>query len=296
MPMLGTSRPPIIQPLEVPSASHQGVQVYIKRDDLLDPVVSGNKLYKLKYNLEYAMDNGFDTIGTFGGAYSNHLHATAYAAKQCDLKTVAVIRGEQLLPLNPTIKDCVRWGMTIHPVSRIQYKAKASSDFVAGLKQIYPNTYWIPEGGANQLGVKGAQEILDETEHYDFDVIVSACGTGTTLAGIINSAKSSQLVIGIPVLKGASWMHQEVESWLINAGRAKWELWLDGHFGGYGKRSSEIDAFIKQMAENHQLPLDKVYTAKALYLLIKKIDDGVFPAGSKILFCHTGGLQGMRET
>ena len=274
-----------------------GVQVFVKRDDLLHPVISGNKAYKLKFNLARAKQLGAQSVLTFGGAYSNHLHATAYAAKMEGLSCIGVVRGEQIVPLNPTLNDCVRWGMTLHPVSRALYQQKNTQAFKDLFDGIYPNSYWVPEGGANALGVQGAQTILQDVADDQFDYVVAACGTGTTLAGLIRAVEGRTQVIGVPVLKGAQWMQQEVEQWLgLSVHSATWQLWLDYHFGGYAKTNEVLNRFIAYADSQWAIPLDRVYTAKAFYGLIDQISKGFFPSGSRILFCHTGGLQGMRTT
>ncbi len=286
-----------IQPILSPIFDHAGVQVFVKRDDLLHPIISGNKAYKLKYNLLRAKEIGAQYVLTFGGAYSNHLHATAYAARAAGLSSIGLIRGEQILPLNPTLRDCVKWGMTLHPLTRKQYQTKESDQFKADFAELYPNSFWIPEGGANGLGVKGAQDIINEVDCMAFDYLVAACGTGTTLAGLIRAASQPLQIIGVPVLKGANWMYQDIEQWLADEDKpVQWTLWLDYHFGGYAKTNTLLQQFIAEAQTQWSLPLDRVYTAKALFGLVDQIKQGYFAKGSRILFCHTGGLQGMRAS
>jgi 1-aminocyclopropane-1-carboxylate deaminase len=278
-----------------------GITLSIKRDDQQHEIISGNKLFKLFYHLEKCQQLGVKTIVTFGGAYSNHVHATAYAAKQMGIKVVAIIRGELLLPLNPTLKDCVDWGMIIEPVNRQEYKIKGQSEIIQKIIAGYENPYVIPEGGSDLLGVKGAAKILEGVDQSRFDYIVCACGTGTTVSGIIQQAASHIHVLGMAVLKGASWMHEEVQGWLnklesegVNSGEAIWSINTDYHFGGYAKTSGELDAFIDQINQIHSLPLEHIYTGKALYGVLDLAEQGFFKLGSRILFIHTGGLQGAR--
>ena len=286
----------ILQSISLPVLNQCKVTLTVKRDDQLHPIVSGNKAFKLKYNIVAALNAQADSLLTFGGAYSNHLHATAYAAYKKGLNSVGVIRGEQILPLNPTLRDCVKWGMTLHPVSRKLYQEKSSEGFLQLLDAQYPNAFMIPEGGASELGVKGAEEILADISLNDFDYIVAACGTGTTLAGLIKASKGEANVIGVPVLKNATWMYEEISRWLpASDKRKKWDLWLDYHFGGYAKKNDDVIQFRKAIFEQISLPLDDIYTAKAFYAVLDQIEKGYFKVGSRILFCHTGGLQGMRE-
>lgn len=285
--------PAVLQSINHPLLRARRVSVVVKRDDLKHPIISGNKAFKLKYNMQAAQEQSACALVTFGGAYSNHLHATAYAAKRIGLPAVAVVRGEQILPLNHTLQDCINWGMTLHPVSRLQYKEKNTEAFRQWIEGMYGNVFWIPEGGANQLGVKGAQEILSEVDQSNFDYIIAACGTGTTLAGLINGAEEHVKVIGVPVLKNASWLYDEIKSW-VKPGKQPINLWLDYHFGGYAKATRGLLEFIEEM-QSFNIPLDFVYTAKALFALFDQIDKQVIPSGSRVLFCHTGGLQGMRS-
>lgn len=288
----------ILESISLPVLNQRNVTLTVKRDDQLHPIVSGNKAFKLKYNIVAALNAQADTLLTFGGAYSNHLHAAAYAAYKKGLNSVGVIRGEQILPLNPTLRDCVKWGMTLHPVSRKHYQEKNSEWFQEQLRKQYPNAFFAPEGGANKLGVKGAEEILAGILMDDFDYVIAACGTGTTLAGLIRASKGKAKVIGIPVLKNAHWMFDEIQQWLPSSDmqrQGQWELWLDYHFGGYAKKTDDVIQFRKAIFEQISLPLDDVYTAKAFYAVLDQIEKGYFKAGSRILFCHTGGLQGMRD-
>jgi 1-aminocyclopropane-1-carboxylate deaminase len=284
-----------------PILEDAGITMSVKRDDQQHEVVSGNKLFKLFYHLEQCQLKGIKTIVTFGGAYSNHIHATAYAAKQMGIKTVAIIRGEQLLPLNPTLKDCTDWGMILEPVSRQDYKNKDHSSVIENIIKKYNAPYVIPEGGCDLLGVKGAAKILDGVDQSQFDCIVCACGTGTTLSGIIHSASSHINVLGMAVLKGADWMRDEVQGWLdkLESREQKlyeknWMINTDFHFGGYAKTSEQLNTFVKEMKDIYHLPLEHVYTGKSVYGILSLAKQGYFKKGSKILFIHTGGLQGNR--
>lgn len=288
--------------LKHPVLEQADVSLSVKRDDQQHEIVSGNKLFKLFYHLEKCQQLGIKTIVTFGGAYSNHVHATAYVAKKMGIKAVAIIRGEQLLPLNPTLKDCTDWGMTIEPVTRQEYKIKGQSKIIQKIIAAYEDAYVIAEGGCDLLGVQGAAKILEGVDQSKFDYIVSACGTGTTVSGIIHKADSHIHVLGISVLKGASWMQEEVNGWLgkleekvSKNSQATWSINTDYHFGGYAKSSDKLNIFIDQINKAHSLPLEHVYTGKALYGVLDLAGKGFFKAGSRILFIHTGGLQGARS-
>lgn len=291
-----------INPLSIPELTNQDISLFVKRDDLQHEVVSGNKLFKLFYHLQYCQKNEIETILTFGGAYSNHLHATAYAAQKMGIKSVAIVRGEQLLPLNPTLKDCTDWGMVLEPVSRVDYKQKQDSESVQHIIDKYKGAHVIPEGGCDLMGVQGAAKMLDGVDQSEYDYIVCPCGTGTTLAGIVSKAAPHITVLGIAVLKGAQWMEAEVEGWLNQMchqstprHQAAWRINTDYHFGGYGKIKPELLEFIKMNNVDYDLPLEPIYTAKAMYGVLDMIQKGLFEKGSRILFIHTGGLQGHRS-
>ncbi len=285
-----------IEPFKHPLLIEHNISLHIKRDDALHGVVSGNKLYKLALNLEHFKHHNKKTLITFGGAYSNHLHATAFMGKELGIQTVGIIRGEQLLPLNPTLKDCTNWGMTLEPVSRKIYKEKESSGEIQAIIKKYEDPYVIPEGGANLLGIKGCETILEGVNQAEYDVIVLACGTGTTLAGLISASLPHIQLIGMAVLKGARWMQQEVNSYLnlLSCTKSNWQINQNYHFSGYGKVNAELERFVKQMEENYQLELEPIYTGKAFYGLLDLIKAGKIEKNTRVLFIHTGGLQGKR--
>ncbi len=286
-------------PLELfhhPLLTQHNIRLHIKRDDLLHPVVSGNKLYKLMLNLEQFKYEHKKTLITFGGAYSNHLHATAFMGKSLGIQTVAIVRGEQLVPLNPTLKDCTDWGMVIEPVSRGLYRQKQQAPEIQSIIDKYPSPYVVPEGGANRLGVQGVAQMLDGVDQKDLDVVVVACGTGVTMAGLISACEPHVRVIGFPALKAEKWMGGEVQGWLdvIACTNNNWALQHGYHFGGYGKTKLELLEFMDDMEANYNLLLDPIYTGKAFYGLLKMIENGNIARGSNLLFVHSGGLQGRR--
>lgn len=273
------------------SLANKAVELYLKREDKIHPFVSGNKYRKLKYNLLEAKKNGFDTLLTFGGAFSNHIAAVASAGNALGFKTIGIVRGEELenkVSENSTLNFAKHNGMQFKFVSRELYRNKTSESFLNDLKEIYGDFYLIPEGGTNKLAVKGCEEILT-VEDKTFDYICCAVGTGGTISGLINCSKPSQQVLGFPALKG-DFLKEDISKF---ATQTNWELITDYHFGGYAKINKELVAFINQFKIENEVSLDPVYTGKMLFGIIDLINKNYFPKGSKILAIHTGGLQGI---
>lgn len=267
------------------------ITLFIKRDDLLHPFISGNKYRKLKYNLMQAKAKNKDTLLTFGGAFSNHILAVAAAGKEFGFKTIGIIRGEELggkISDNPTLSKAQEFGMVFDFVSREDYRLKAEAYFLENLIRKHGDFYLVPEGGTNELAVKGCEEILT-TDDDGFDFVCCAVGTGGTISGIINCSKSSQQVLGFPALKG-DFLTEDIRKF---ANKNNWKLISDYHFGGYGKVTEELVVFMNAFYEKYQIPLDPVYTAKMVYGVFDLIENNYFPTGSKILMIHTGGLQGI---
>ncbi|MFG6687798.1 1-aminocyclopropane-1-carboxylate deaminase/D-cysteine desulfhydrase [Mariniflexile sp. HNIBRBA6329] len=271
--------------------NNKDVKLYIKREDAIHPFVSGNKYRKLKYNLLEAEELGFNTLLTFGGAFSNHIAAVASAGQLMGFKTVGIIRGDELedaVNENATLHFAQQCGMQFKFVSREVYREKASESFIENLKAEFGEFYLIPEGGTNDLAIKGCEEILTPEDH-EFDYICCAVGTGGTISGLINCSKPSQQVLGFPALKG-SFLQQDISKFAL---KTNWELKTDYHFGGYAKINTELVAFINQFKRQHHIPLDPVYTGKMMFGIFDLIEKGYFPKGTKILAIHTGGLQGI---
>lgn len=267
------------------------ISLTIKREDLLHPFVSGNKFRKLKYNLLQAKAENQETVLTFGGAFSNHIAAVAYAGKEQGFKTIGVIRGEELfdkIEENPTLRFAQENGMQFEFVSREDYRLKNEISFLENLKQKFGDFYLVPEGGTNELAVKGCEEILT-AEDADFNYVCCAVGTGGTISGLINSAFPNQKILGFPALKG-DFLMDEIRIFVKNE---NWELISDYHFGGYGKINLELVEFINAFFEENKVPLDPVYTGKMVFGVIDMIHKNYFPTHSKILLIHTGGLQGI---
>ncbi len=267
------------------------ISVFIRREDLIHPIVSGNKFRKLKYNLLQAKAEKQQTLLTFGGAYSNHIAAVAFAGKENGFKTIGIIRGDELeskIAKNPTLKFAQECGMQFEFVTREDYRHKTEAGFLENLKNKFGSFYLVPEGGTNEFAVKGCEEILTEADsQYDF--VCCAIGTGGTISGIINSILPHQKVLGFPALKG-DFLKDEIRNFARNE---NWELINDYHFGGYGKVNPELIAFMNQFYAENKVPLDPIYTAKMIFGVMDLIEKGYFPENSKILLIHTGGIQGI---
>jgi 1-aminocyclopropane-1-carboxylate deaminase len=268
------------------------VTLYIKREDMIHPYVSGNKFRKLKYNLLQAREENQTTLLTFGGAFSNHILAVAAAGKENNFKTIGVIRGEELslkIDENPTLKKSKEFGMEFEFVTREDYRNKHEAFFIEKLHHKFGSFYLLPEGGTNPLAVKGCKEILVDTDEV-FDYICCPVGTGGTISGIINSAFNHQKVLGFPALKG-DFLKEDIRKF---AHRDNWELINDYHFDGYGKVNEELIQFINCFKLKSDILLDPIYTGKMVFGVIDMIQKKYFPNGSKILLIHTGGLQGVK--
>ncbi|MDG0973199.1 MAG: pyridoxal-phosphate dependent enzyme [Crocinitomicaceae bacterium] len=276
---------------------------YVKRDDLIDPLVSGNKWRKLKYNIEQARHKSSEGILSFGGAHSNHLVATAKACHVAGLKSVGFVRGEELsYNSNSTLMDCAQLGMELVFISREEYRNKEDWEYMNQVRHGFPSFHIVPEGGSNFYGIIGCQEILKETPN-DFDHVFVSAGTGTTAAGVILSAGPHTKVHVVSALKG-DFMEAQVSKMLnsvvfdeelVEELKGKTVFHDNAHFGGYAKTTPELLRFIKTILAQTQLPIDSVYTGKALYELLRTWKKGELVEHPKVLFIHTGGLQGMRS-
>jgi 1-aminocyclopropane-1-carboxylate deaminase/D-cysteine desulfhydrase-like pyridoxal-dependent ACC family enzyme len=260
------------------------IELELLRLDLFHPIISGNKYFKLKYNLATAIDLGFEGIISFGGAYSNHLHALAYAAREKNLKSIGIIRGEEHRPLNDTLRDCEVWGMQLIYISREAYRNKTEDVIMNDIQTAYPNFYLVPEGGDNALGQQGAAEIYQHIGE-SYDVICASVGTATTLKGIATAAANHQVIIGFSALKNAYYEYEPIQlESIIQA----------YHFGGYAKHNAELISFMKQFKDAFQVELDFIYTAKMMYGIFDLIQHNYFEKGTKLIAVHSGGLQGNR--
>lgn len=280
----------INQQIKLPSKYN--VALYLKREDSIHVFVSGNKYRKLKYNIEEAKNLGFTTLLTFGGAYSNHIAAVAFAGKTFGFKTIGIIRGEELeskIDNNPTLAFAKQCGMQFKFVSRESFRLKNTNSFTEVLKKEFGNFYLIPEGGTNKLAIKGCEEILTEADNT-FNFICTSVGTGGTISGLINCSQPSQQILGFPALKG-SFLQEDISKFVS---KKNWSLNTDYHFGGYAKVNAELVHFINNLKKEQDIQLDPVYTGKMMFGIFDLIEKGYFPKGSKILAIHTGGLQGIK--
>ncbi|WP_104509848.1 1-aminocyclopropane-1-carboxylate deaminase/D-cysteine desulfhydrase [Acinetobacter indicus] len=264
-------------------------RISIKRLDLIHPQISGNKFFKLKYNLLAARQQGFEKVLTFGGAYSNHIAATAFAAHQFGFQSLGMIRGEELAqrPLNPTLATAQQFGMQLEFISRNAYRQKDQPDFLQRLQQQYPDFYLIPEGGTNALAVQGCREILTAGD-AQFDLICCAVGTGGTFAGLIEASQQHQQLLGFSALKGDFLTHEVAQL----TTKRNWRILDDYCCGGYAKTTPELIQFIQTFEQRYNIPLEQVYTGKMLRGIFDLIDQDKIGPDQKILLIHTGGLQG----
>lgn len=276
---------------KIPISFPNNITVEIKREDLLHPFISGNKFRKLKYNILEAQNLEKKTLLTFGGAFSNHIAAVAAAGEKYDIETIGIIRGEELIKKideNPTLTFAQNCGMKFEFWTRELYRQKDSQDVLKKLYDKYPFAYILPEGGTNQLAVKGCEEILSR-EDAKFDYICCAVGTGGTISGLINSSFSAQKVLGFPVVRDLNLGEIVAEA----TNNRRWNLICEYHFGGYAKINAELVHFINDFKNKTKIQLDPIYTAKMVFGVVDLINKNYFESNSRILLIHTGGLQGI---
>ena len=273
--------------ISFPFLNDKEIRIFIKRLDKTHKYISGNKWFKLKYNFLEAKKKKIRTIITFGGAFSNHIAATAFLGKKEGFNTIGIIRGEEHNPLNPTLTFAKKQGMILRYLSRDAYRLKNTDNYLDQLKNEFDNIYLIPEGGTNNLAIKGTSEIINDNDQQDY--VCCAVGTGGTIAGIINSAHENQKILGFPVIKGNNLLQKEIEKWTNNN---SWKLIKNCHCGGYAKLSDKLITTINTFHEMFQIPLDGIYTGKMILGVLDLIKQNYFPKGSSILLIHTGGIQG----
>ncbi|WP_044740938.1 1-aminocyclopropane-1-carboxylate deaminase/D-cysteine desulfhydrase [Bacillus mycoides] len=280
----------IAQTIPYQQITVEGFEISIKRLDLVHPHISGNKFFKLKYNLLAAQQQGYKKLLTFGGAYSNHIAATAYAAQLFGFESLGIIRGEELTskPLNPTLHTAQQFGMQLQFVTREAYRQKQSSAYLAQLQQDYPDYYVIPEGGTNPLAIQGCTEILSDEDRQNYDLICCAVGTGGTITGLIEASTSQQQILGFSALKG-DFLSTEVKQLTP---KRNWQITDQYCCGGYAKTTPELLQFIQDFEQQYDIPLEQIYTGKMLLGLTDLIQQGEFPVDHRILVIHSGGLQG----
>ena len=298
--MLYSTEKSILEKLSFPILEEKNIELFVKRDDLIDTEVSGNKWRKLKYNIEQALANKNNSIVTFGGAFSNHLVATAAACKLVGIRCIGIVRGEELNSnSNETLKRCAEHGMELKFVTRSEYALRNDSLYLKDIHLEFENSFVVPEGGANFYGMIGCQDIIKEIEQ-DFDHVFIAQGTTTTSCGVLISLPSNSKLHVVPVLKGFdsisemrnllnyTLFDEELTEELLN----RVTVHSNAHFGGYGKYDLELLDFIKQFYHENNIKLDPIYTGKVMFELIKNIKENKL-SNSKVLFIHTGGLQGI---
>lgn len=271
--------------------AEKGVELFILRLDKIHPIISGNKLFKLWYFLDEAKKSTHKTLLTFGGAFSNHLAATAFACKEMGLKSIGIVRGEKPATLSHTLLFCLEQGMELQFVSREIYKNGFEKKLAISLREKFGEFILVPEGGFSEDGAKGASLISLYFEKLDYTHVATAIGTATTFAGLIKANKNQKQIIGLSVLKN---MH-DIDDRLQKLGAdvsSNYTVNHDYHFGGYAKKNQQLLSFMNQFYEQHQIPLDFVYTGKMMFGIDDLIRKDYFPLGSKIIAIHTGGLQG----
>lgn len=289
-----------VEEIVTPLTAAHGVRLLIKREDLNHSEISGNKWWKLKYNLEAAVSVGFSTLLTFGGAYSNHIFATAATASSSNLQSIGVIRGEETFPLNSTLTFALSKGMRLHYLSRADYRAKTEPELLRRLHALFGEFFLIPEGGSNAHAVKGCKELgellIAET---NFDTLILPVGTGGTIAGLIAGLRGKKKIIGVPVFRNSDFLYDDIKSLLRESGEpdpGNWTLLSGYDFGGYAKTTPMLINFIKEVKNELGLPLEQVYTGKMMWAIFEEIRKGNILRGETIMAIHTGGMQGIITT
>ncbi len=267
-------------------------KVDLLRLDLLHPIVSGNKFYKLRYYIEFALAKGVSTVASFGGPYSNHIVALAYTAKEAALKSIGYIRTNADEPMTPSLKEAKAYGMELVYLGRMEFQSKKAH--ILQSSEAMTDCYFIDEGGYGIVGAKGAATILTEKNTTQYDYIICAVGTGTMLAGIINAADPRQKIIGIPILKNEGSIESEINALLEDKNRP-YTLLHQFHQGGYAKTNPMMLDFMNRLWDAEKIPTDIVYTSKLLFGLEQLIKENYFEKHASILVIHSGGLQGNRS-
>ncbi len=283
----------VIVPILLPGGNN-GVEVFMKRTDLVHPIISGNKWYKMKYNIIEMKKQGYNTLLTFGGAYSNHIHAAAHAGKLFGFKTIGLIRGEEHLPLNSTLQSAINDGMELHYVDRTTFRKRETNKFIETLKEKFGDVYILPVGGTNTIALKGCSEIIDEI-NIDYDYICSASGSGGTFAGLVVGLNGRKRAIAFPALKGGGFLKDIISKLVFDyTGRSfsNWEINTDYHFGGFAKLSKELVDFTHEFNRLNGFELDYIYTNKMMFGIADLIKKGFFKSGETVVAIHSGGLQG----
>jgi D-cysteine desulfhydrase len=285
----------VVQPLNDDLLQQKHVIMEVLRLDRIHPVISGNKWFKLKYHIQEALQQNKKGILTFGGAWSNHLVATALACQQAGLASIGIIRGEQPFVLSATLQEVQAYQMQLQFIARTAYSDEAT--IIPLLQEKYPDHYIVPQGGQSHLGVLGAAEILQLTQIKSYSHVSCATGTGTMLAGLVHAALPHQQVIGICSLKMPAAENNSLNTFIkpYAANGKQYTIFYDYHFGGYARKTSELIRFMNTIYQKHDLPTDFVYTGKLLFGMMQLVQNDYFQPGSRILIVHSGGLQGNRS-
>lgn len=283
--------------LNDPLFEHHKIEVFIKRDDLNHPLIQGNKWHKLKLNLLEAETQQKTQLLTFGGAYSNHIAATAAAAFERGWSSIGIIRGDELArnhqAWSATLKQAQQHGMTFEFVDRQTYRLRYNQAWLSALQQRYPQAYMLPEGGSNELAVAGFESVINELNDQcaDWTHLLCAVGTGGTLAGLAKFARAEQRILGIASLKNAQYLREQIQDWAGSA-KTNWQLLTEFHGGGYAKTNAVINANMARFEQHFAIALDPIYTAKIVSAFYQLTEQQTFAPGSKIILYHSGGLQG----
>ncbi|PKF62966.1 1-aminocyclopropane-1-carboxylate deaminase [Psychromonas sp. psych-6C06] len=290
-----------LQRVSHPLLSARNISLSIKRDDLLHTHISGNKWRKLKFNLIEARSRGVNHILSFGGAYSNHIHALAAAGFHFGFKTSAIIRGESHYANNPTLQQAQKWGMQLHFVTRKEYQLRNEADYLMQLQKRFSDAFILPEGGSNAFAIPGIAEACTEINQQSdnsVDHIITATGSGGTLAGLVagcSATKNKIKVTGIAVLKQGEYLNQQIQELLKQTEHCydtQWQLQTQFHGGGYAKVSPVLKTFCRTFEQQYDIPIEPIYTGKMFYALFELLKEGYFNEGDHIVALHTGGLQG----
>lgn len=290
--LLGIKPPGIVQ-LHDKRLTRREIALSVARLDEVHPLISGNKFYKLTYYLSKALKSPSPEIISFGGAYSNHLHALAFTAQALGIKSTGIIRGEKPTHLSPTLQDCAYYGMNLQFLSRNEYRLQQNK--LLQIQDSYENPIIIPEGGFGEMGMQGAALMYDDIRGNEYTHIICACGTGTSIAGLLQNADSSQVITGISVLKGYPNLKRDILSLVPGKTGENLQIFHEFHFGGYAKYNADLHLFMNEWYRRFEIPSDFVYTGKLFFALDHLLEHGFFPRGSRILCIHSGGLQGNRS-
>ncbi len=280
----------VIQPIDTDWYQSKVAAIDMLRLDLLHPVISGNKWFKLRLNIRHAIDRGFKSLVTFGGGYSNHLVATACAGKMFGITTIGIVRGRYDI-LTPTLMQCQNAGMKLIFVTKEEYDRKEDADWIREMASQFDELFIIPEGGANEWGRRGAG-LIDRFVNASYSLVAVAVGTGTTLIGLRNSLDVRQQLVGYVPMKQGLYLKEHIFTHLHTDKKESWQLFDEWHFGGFGKWNTELLTFMNEFYKINNIPLDIVYTAKMMYGVRQQVLAGYFAADARILCIHSGGLQG----